>query len=225
MAAQKRLNRDELVTTALAVADAEGLDAVTVRRVAQLHGVTPMALYRHFEDKDGLLLAIAERLLAGTVLPAPDDRPWYEQLRDLLGNFVDALRPHPNAALLVFQGMVTTEPGLAVTERSLELMAQGGMSAERSAECASQILGSLVALALAAPVPLPGPDPEAREDEVRAKRATLLALSPRRYPHIVAAADTLAACSDPELYFDRGVDMVVTGIRDAARAEAAAAGH
>ncbi|NJP45100.1 TetR/AcrR family transcriptional regulator [Actinacidiphila epipremni] len=225
MAAQKRLNRDDLVTTALAVADAEGLDAVTVRRVAQLHGVTPMALYRHFEDKDGLLLAIAERLLAGTVLPAPDDRPWYEQLRDLLGNFVDALRPHPNAALLVFQGMVTTEPGLAVTERSLELMAQGGMSAERSAECASQILGSLVALALAAPVPLPGPDPEAREDEVRAKRATLLALSPRRYPHIVAAADTLAACSDPELYFDRGVDMVVTGIRDAARAEAAAAGH
>lgn len=225
MAAQKRLNRDELVTTALAVADAEGLEAVTVRRVAQLHGVTPMALYRHFEDKDGLLLALAERLLAGAVLPAPDDRPWHEQLRDVLGGFVDALRPHPNAALLVFKGMVTTEPGLALTERTLELMALGGMSVERSAETASQILGSLVALALAAPVPQPGPDPDAREDEVRAKRATLQALSPRRYPHIVAAADTLAACADPELYFDRGVDMIVTGIRDAARAEAAAAGR
>jgi TetR/AcrR family tetracycline transcriptional repressor len=225
MAAQKRLNRDELVTTALAVADAEGLEAVTIRRVAQLHGVTPMALYRHFEDKDGLLLALAERLLSGAVLPEPDDRPWHEQLREVLGSFVDALRPHPNAALLVFQGMVTTEPGLDLTERTLELMTRGGMSVDRSAETASQILGSLVALAVAAPVPQPGPDPEAREDEARAKRATLLALSPRRYPHIVAAADTLAACSDPELYFDRGVDMIVTGIRDAARAEAAAAGR
>ncbi|WP_327288599.1 TetR/AcrR family transcriptional regulator [Streptomyces sp. NBC_01198] len=223
MAAQKRLNRDELITTALAVADAEGLDAVTIRRVAQLHDVTPMALYRHFPDKDGLLLALAERLLAGAVVPEPDDRPWHEQLRDVLSGFLDALRPHPNAAVLVFNGMVTTEPGLAVTERALALMAQGGMSVERSAETASQILGSLVALAIAEPGRDLGPDPEANEDAVRARRATLLALSPRRYPHIVAAADALAACADQELYFDRGVDLIVTGIRDAARAEAAAA--
>ena len=117
MAAQRRLNRDELITTALAVADAEGLDAVTIRRVAQLHDVTPMALYRHFPDKEGLLVALAGRLLAGAVVPEPDDRPWHQQLRDLLSSFLDALRPHPNAAMLVFNGMVTTEPGLAVTER------------------------------------------------------------------------------------------------------------
>ncbi|WUH90768.1 TetR/AcrR family transcriptional regulator C-terminal domain-containing protein [Streptomyces sp. NBC_00433] len=223
MAAQKRLNRDELVTTALTVADAEGLPAVTIRRVAQLHDVTPMALYRHFPDKEGLLVALAERLLSGAVVPEPDERPWHEQLRDLLSGFLDALRPHPNAAMLVFNGMVTTEPGLAITERALALMAQGGMSVERSADAASQILGSLVALAIAEPGRDLGPDPEASEDAVRAKRATLLALSPRRYPHIVAAADAMAACADQQLYFDRGIDLIVTGIRDAARAEAAAA--
>ncbi|WP_200804610.1 TetR/AcrR family transcriptional regulator [Actinacidiphila paucisporea] len=215
------MNRDELVTTALAVADAEGLPAVTIRRVAQLHGVTPMALYRHFPDKEGLLVALAERLLSGAVVPEPDERPWHEQLRDVLGNFLDALRPHPNAAMLVFNGMVTTEPGLAVTERALALMAQGGMSVERSADAASQILGSLVALAIAEPGRDLGPDPEANEDAVRAKRAALLALSPRRYPHIVAAADAMAACADQQLYFDRGVDLIVTGVRDAARAETA----
>jgi AcrR family transcriptional regulator len=225
MAAQRRLNRDDLVTTALTVADAEGLDAVTIRRVAQLHDVTPMALYRHFPDKDGLLAAIAERLLSCAVVPEPDDRPWHEQLRDLLAGFADALRPHPNAALLVFNGMVTTEPGLAITERSLALMADGGMSVERSADTASQILGSLVALAIGEPGRDIGSDAEANEDAVRAKRAALLALSPRRYPHIVAAADAMAACSDPERYFDRGIDLIVTGIRNAARAEKAAAGR
>src|SRR4051794_24059712 len=106
MAAQKRLNRDQLITTALAVADPEGLGAVTSRRVAQLHGVAPMALYRHFPDKEGLLAALAGRLLAGAAVPEPDDRPWHEQLRDLLTGFIDALRPHPNAAMLVFTGMV-----------------------------------------------------------------------------------------------------------------------
>lgn len=220
MPAQKRLDRAELVGSALAVADAEGLGAVTVRRIAQLHDVTPMALYRHFTDKDGLLLALADRLLAGALpLPEPDDRPWHVQLRDLLGGFVSALRPHPNAAPLVFDGILATEPGLAVTERTLELMRQGGMSAELAAETSSQILGSLVALAMATPARQPGPDPEVAEDTVRARRTMLLALSPRRYPNIVAAADALAGCADRELYFDRGIDMIVTGIRDTARTQ------
>ncbi|MFI0721826.1 TetR/AcrR family transcriptional regulator [Streptomyces sp. NPDC021224] len=222
MAAQKRLNREDLVTTALAVADAEGLEAVTIRRVAQQHDVTPMALYRHFPDKDGLLLALADRLLSGAVLPEPDDRPWYDQLRDVLVAFAEALRPHPNAAVLAFRGMVTTEAGLEITDRSLALMGQGGMSVEHCAETASHILGSLVALAIVAPGPPPGADPDAADDAVRAKRATLLALSPRRYPHVVAAAEPLAECADTGIYFDRGIEMIMSGIRDAARTEAAA---
>lgn len=221
MAAQRRLNRDELVTSALAVADAEGLDAVTIRRVAQLHDVTPMALYRHFPDKEGLLLALAERLMSGVALPEPDERPWHEQLREVLSNFVDAMRAHPNAAPLVFNGMVTTESGLAITERTLTLLAGSGMSVERGAETAGQTLGSLVALAISEPGRDLGPDPETNEAAVRARRTSLLALPPHRYPHIVAAADTLASCSNRELYFDRGLDLIVTGIRDAARTEAA----
>lgn len=66
---------------------------------------------------------------------------------------------------------MTTEPGLAITERTLALMAGGGMSVQRSAEIASQILGSLVAPALAEPARDLGPDPEANEDAARAETA------------------------------------------------------
>ena len=65
----KRLDPDKLAATALEIADAEGLDAVTIRRLAQLHDVTPMALYRHFSDKNDLLAAIGDRLLADIRLP------------------------------------------------------------------------------------------------------------------------------------------------------------
>jgi hypothetical protein len=51
-----RLNREAIVTSAIALADAEGLDAVTIRRLAQDQAVTPMALYWHFRDKEKLFL-------------------------------------------------------------------------------------------------------------------------------------------------------------------------
>ena len=50
-----------MVGRALALADAGGLDALTIRRLAQELGVTPMALYWHFRSKDELLVGLATR--------------------------------------------------------------------------------------------------------------------------------------------------------------------
>lgn len=216
MAAHKRLNRDDLIATALAVADAEGLDAVTVRRVAQAHDVTPMALYRHFPDKDGLLDAIADRLLADAVPPPADDRPWHLQIHDLLTNLLAALRPHPNATPLVFTRVVVCEAGLALTERCLALLAESGMTVDEGAETACQVLGNLITLVVTEPGRMRGQDRPTHEAELRAKRAGLLALDPARYPHVVAAAGPLTDCPSEDAYYARGIDMIVTGMRGVA---------
>jgi AcrR family transcriptional regulator len=215
MPAQKRLNRDELVTTALAVADAEGLDAVTIRRVAQQHDVTPMALYRHFPDKEGVLDAMAERMLADVTLAAPDDRPWPEQMRDLLTAFLAALRPHPNATPLIFPRMISCEPGLDITERTLALLTEAGMSVQDAADTACHALSSLITLVVSEPGRVQSHDPELNEETVRTRRALLLTLPPRRYPHVIACADALAGCASQEAYYVRGVDLIVTGMRGA----------
>jgi AcrR family transcriptional regulator len=217
MAAQRRLNRDELITTALAVADAEGLEAVTIRRVAQSHDVTPMALYRHFPDKEGLLDAMAERLLSSARVPEPDGRPWYEQIHDLLSDLLAALRPHPNATPLLFARIVTCESGRGLTERTLALLTEGGMSVEEGAETACQVLSTLITLVVSEPGRVHGPDAEAHEAAKRTKRAVLLSLDPNRYPHMVAAAYPLTECPSSDAYYARGVDMIVTGMRGATR--------
>lgn len=213
MAAQKRLNREELITTALAVADAEGLDAVTIRRVAQTHDVTPMALYRHFPDKDGLLDAIADRMLDEALVPEPDDRPWDEQMRDLMTGLLAALRPHPNAVPLVFTRILACETGLSLTERTLVLLEEAGMGVDQGAQTACQALNTLITLVVTEPGRAHGPSPEAHAALVRTKRAGLLALDPGRYPRVVAAAVPLTECPSDDAYYALGVDMIVTGMR------------
>nr|WP_188280975.1 TetR/AcrR family transcriptional regulator [Streptomyces sp. CBMA29] len=218
VAAHKRLNRDELISTALAVADSEGLEAVTIRRVAQQHDVTPMALYRHFPDKDGLFDAVTERLLTDVRVPEPDERPWHEQMNDLLSGFLAALRPHPNAAGLVITRIFASEPGLGVTERTLALLSAAGLPVEQGAQTAGQALCSLVTLVITEPGRSnPALDPESREEAVSAKKASLLDLSPDRYPHVVAAADALLSCASNDAYYRRGVDMIVAGMRGTAQ--------
>ncbi|MEO6701515.1 MAG: helix-turn-helix domain-containing protein, partial [Jatrophihabitantaceae bacterium] len=66
---------------AIALADIEGLAAVTVRRLATELGVTPMALYWHFRTKDELLAGAADRVLESLQLPSETRPTWTDELR------------------------------------------------------------------------------------------------------------------------------------------------
>lgn len=209
----KRLDPVKLAASALEIADSEGLEAVTIRKLAQLHGVTPMALYRHFSDKDDLLAAIGDRILEDIVLPAPTQERWDVQLQAVLTAFVVALRPHPKAAGLTLFRILVSEAGLAMAERTMELLTEGGFTVDDAAEVGRQSLCSLITLVTTEPGAAEDTDPIAREDGLRAKRASLAALSPRRYPLITAAADTLICPTSTDRYYELGIDLVVAGIR------------
>ena len=75
------LTREAVVEVALDVADTEGLDKVTVRRLAQHFGVTPMALYWHVKNKDELLEAMGDQVFAGMRLPAVVVLRWDQEYR------------------------------------------------------------------------------------------------------------------------------------------------
>src|ERR1051325_5968816 len=137
---KERLSRERIVECAIALADAEGLEAVTIRRLAQDQGVTPMALYWHFKDKELLLDGIAERLLSDVVLPGPSGRPWHEQLRDVLSALLVVLRAHPAVADLLKARVLLSEPGLTIAEHALRLLREAGFSAEQAAQLSGHAL-------------------------------------------------------------------------------------
>jgi AcrR family transcriptional regulator len=96
---------EKIVAAAGKVLGREGAPAITMRRVAKSVGITPMALYRHFEDRDGLLNTLADRgfeelaaRAGGTPMPAGAE----QQLMKILDVFLDFALQKPRLFELMF---------------------------------------------------------------------------------------------------------------------------
>jgi TetR/AcrR family tetracycline transcriptional repressor len=212
-ATRGRLSRDAIIVSAVALADAEGLDAVTIRRLAQEHGVTPMAMYWHFNDKDSLLDGLAEHLVEAVKLPDPSDAPWDEQLLDILHAFLLAVRPHPAIAALALRRILAAEPGLQIAERVLDLLRRAGFAPGKSAEVGTFLICSIITLVASDPTPGPFRTGTDHEQMLRDKRARLDSLPPERYPNVIAAGPALVVCRDEDDYFALNLELLVQGVR------------
>jgi AcrR family transcriptional regulator len=118
------LDRTRVAEAALALLDAEGRDAVSMRRVARALGVTPMALYNHVRGKQGLADAIAELVAAEAAPPA--DGPWDERVRETALRLRAACRAHPAAVPLLQTTRSMAPPLLAPMEAVLDALAGAG---------------------------------------------------------------------------------------------------
>ncbi len=126
-AGEERLSRDAILAAALRLVDDEGIDALTMRRLASELGVNPMSIYHHLPNKAAVLAGLAELVFAGLELPDPGNAvPWQEQLKDAARAFRAALRAHPNLALQVLSDtsavsevvVVTVEPFYRALDRA-----------------------------------------------------------------------------------------------------------
>jgi TetR/AcrR family tetracycline transcriptional repressor len=206
------LSRAAIVDRALTIADAEGLDAVTIRRLGQELGVTPMALYWHVKNKEELLDAMGDRLFDEMVIDAAAGPSWHEKLRAVVETLLSALRAHPSVRDLAFRRVLVCDAGRELTEITLANLREAGFDVTTAADIARHAMQTAVML-----VDIEG-DAEPGAAEVRAalldtKRRTLAGLPVDRYPHLVEAADALTACEDLEGYYRFGVDLFITGVR------------
>lgn len=201
------------MAAALAVADREGLEAVSTRRLAADLGVTATAMYWHFRSKDDLLGGIAEQLFSQVRLPDDPDASWDERLSGALSAILGVFRPHPAVAELVSHRILASEAGLGITEYVLGVLVEAGFSWDRAAETATQLFVSIIAMVTGHPEPARAVDRGAWEGAVRTRVATLGALDPARFPNVVAAAVPLARYSDEDRYYASGVELLVAGVR------------
>ena len=211
--ATARLSKATVVERALALADELGLEALTIRRLAQDLGVTPMALYWHFRSKEELLAGLGDQVWAeidADVDPAAD---WPAQLRGLMESLVAVLRGHPSASQLLMAGQkLHGEASLAVTETALAVLARGGFSPVQASEIARSALWTGLILVMGEPGFDPAGTPEERAEQMRQDKIRLAMLPPDRFPFVVEAAGPLTACDDPDFHYRFGIDMFIAGV-------------
>ena len=207
------LSRDGIVDRALATADQEGLDAVSIRKIAQDFGVTPMALYWHVKNKDELLGAMGDRMLATLALPADDGRRDLDQLRDLMTLLVGALSAHPGSTGLAHVRVLQCESGQLLAERALDILRRSGFSIQQSANLARACLQTAIMLVSGRPGAETSTPQDERAAVMAGKQAALAGLPVDRFPHLVECAVALTDCGDEISYYQGGIDLFIGGVQ------------
>jgi AcrR family transcriptional regulator len=99
-----RIDQRKVLDAALAVADRDGVEALGIRRVARVLAVTPMALYRYVDGREGLVDALSEALFERLELPGIDQSSWQDELRTLACSFRRLVQDHPAAVAVMASG-------------------------------------------------------------------------------------------------------------------------
>src|SRR5262252_9044984 len=209
------LSRHAIVERALDLGDAEGLEAVTLRRLATELGVTPMALYRHVKDKQDLVNAMYEAVVEDFDFQADvrSGTKWTTRLRQSMLKMI-ALHDRPVALPLAIAYSGSGSPAIwRLFENGLDILVDAGFT-RREAVQVNRILTTLVAgyVLLYRQNPLP----ESDELVLVRKRfeLDLLSLPRADYPNVVASARELADAQfrNPQQQLRRIVDFMVGGV-------------
>ncbi len=212
------LTREAVVARALEVGGAEGLEAVSLRRLAQDLGVTPMALYRHVRDKQDLINAMTEALLEDldSTFRFQPDMPWTERMRVRIDTYREQIEARPLALPLMIAYSGDGPPAFwRFLEDLLAVLLDAGFG-RREAIVLMRMLSNLLAgylllLRQSAPVPL-----DARQKDLLRRRLALaqLSLPPDEFPKLHASADDTAEIwlSDPDRWWRNTVDLIIFGL-------------
>jgi AcrR family transcriptional regulator len=126
---RRNLTRDRVVQRALELADEEGIDAITMRRVGSLLGVEGMALYTHVRGKEDLLSAIGVRLLDELELEPRARDDWRGRIESVARAWAGLRAQHPRSFPLVFRAGAHVLP---LTEEMMDALQTGGFDGEQA---------------------------------------------------------------------------------------------
>lgn len=203
------LSRDQIVATAVALADEDGIAAVSMRKVAAALDVEAMSLYHHVANKDDLLDGMVDAVMAEFEVPA-DEPDWRAALQHRCTSARLALRRHPWALSLLGS---RTSPGLATLRHHdvvIGVLRGGGFSVAGAAHAFALLDAYLFGFALQERnLPF-----DAGDDVGDLAEEIVGDLDPEQFPHLVemAVEHVMAPGYDFGDEFDHGLDLVLDAL-------------
>lgn len=210
------LSRERVLQAAVALADAEGLRAVTMRRLATTLDIEPMSVYYHVPAKEALLDGMVEQVLGAVVAASPSQgRGWREDLRARFLAARAVMLRHPWAPGLISSRRTIPAPMFGYYEWIVATLVDAGFS-YHLAHRALHALGSMplgFAQEIFSPASSGGAtDVEAAEEDLSAMASALPHLTAMVASEIHDAGDPHLGWCDSQVEFEFTLDLLLDGL-------------
>jgi AcrR family transcriptional regulator len=206
-----RLNKDRVLRAAVALADEAGIEALSMRKLAEHLGVVPMALYKHVADKEELLDGMID-IVIGEVGPPADDVGWKGAIRQRILSARQSLRRHPWAPGVIESRKDPSPAMLAYIDSVIGMFLAGGFSISLTHHALHALGSRLYGFTPEVFDDSQGLDPQALE--------MLVSQMQGRYPHVAELAQAVyhdeasvvgEGCDD-QFEFEFALDLLLDGL-------------
>jgi AcrR family transcriptional regulator len=199
-----KVTRDEIAGAALAVLDKEGLDALTMRRLADELGIGTMTLYGYVGSKDDLL----DLAVDAAVIDSPSAElsgPWRRQMSALMHSSAERLARHPALVRIRVTRPVLRPEALRFGEAGVGILRAAGFPDDEAAKGFRLLFTFTVGFAALSPA---SSATAARRDAEQA----LARLPGDEYPNLTGARQEFAAAMAGQEAFDYGLERILDGL-------------
>ncbi len=204
------LSVDGIVTECLAMLDEHGPAGLTFRKIGARLGVDPTAIYRHFRNKDELILAIADHLMGQALDGFTPSEDWRDTIRDLLWRTRSVYLAHPHAAVLGTIRVTRREGEMRIVEIILAALEEAGFDGEEAARLYRVLDDLNLAFgSLDAGFRILDEEQQAKDEGAWSKEYAVL--DPTRFPHITRANPYLPLI-DEDSTFALALDLALEAI-------------
>jgi len=196
--------REQILDVTHAIVDAEGFAALTIRRLAEACGLSPMGVYRHVRDKDDLLDRAVDAVVGPGLRDLDASGSWDQQVADLFRHLRRLLLEHPGVAVLC---VLRPTPVIGVARfyaRMLAALAEGGFTGTDAVHAFDTLLMFTFGSVL-------WEIPRTTDVRVR-ERLIPIAIGDEAATQIIERANELSQ-REPTEYFEAGLNTILDGLR------------
>ena len=207
--AKAPLSEDVILDTAMRILREEGLDAVTMRRLASDLDTGPASLYVYIRNRDELLDALFDRVGGMVELEEPDPARWREQVHRLVNGLLRVMEEHRGIARVAVANVPTGESALRVADNLMGLLLAGGVR-PRDAAWSCDVL-PLFVTASAVETATYQERGDVQDEVVDKLQGVFTTLSAERFPNLARhGEDMVSGNGDERFHF--GIDTFLDGL-------------
>jgi AcrR family transcriptional regulator len=203
---------EAIVQTAIRVLDQDGLDGLSMRRIADELGTGAASLYWHVGSKDGLLDLLFDHVIGEQEVPDPDPEHWREQLKQVARTMRATILRHRDVVRISLGRIPMGPNALRYSDRVLAILRAGGVPDQLALLGQHLLIVVVNGFTLDETVEVQPEDAQpGSQDTANMVRDYLTSLPPQRFPNLVDLADHFAF-ADPDARFELLLDLFVDGL-------------